>query len=469
MTDLVDRLRKDLGEERTRNEELSRLIPRLQRDFESHLASVTVQLQAEKHRCNSLQGALQRQAQCQLTTLENELTLAQGREQRLRDEIRNLEKGRLRTDSGERLREIEAEMTCERTRREELEKEMGTVKAWAAAEVQEREKSNRELGRAQAELEEMRGKSSTLDRENEYMKEKVRQLLVENGALSTELSVYKKVLIDTKHPLLGLFTVPETAFEHGLENEFPAISDISNGKPKKHTPKKCQTCTNAQSPIQSLQSQIAALSLQISVLEMQIASQANPALSDSLLEGSKLSLVGRFSNSDLTYDALLLELSHKDFENRCLSTDNSRLKSEITALTGKYMLVLRNYDRVRDEKDAIEQLYHQKATESTINTHENDTKTAISATKELQRVKTDLEMLRADLEKAKIELILAQEAWESESKSLQTALLDAEKQAIEAKVKYAEAATDRDVHIRLCTGGKKRSKSIISLFKGRKP
>lgn len=59
-----------------------------------------------------------------------------------------------------------------------------------------------------------------------------------------------------------------------------------------------------------------------------------------------------------------------------------------------------------------------------------------------------LESVQAEVKRLQAELVLSKEMWAEENNSLRSALMDAEKTAVEATTKYAEAAADRDSFIK---------------------
>ena len=89
---------------------------------------------------------------------------------------------------------------------------------------------------------------------------------------------------------------------------------------------------------------------------------------------------------------------------------------------------------------------------------------------EVARLKSDVETWKADLARAQTELIGFKEAWVVESTELKKDLVEAEHQAIEAKMMYAEAATDRDIYLKMYKDASRPPppKSRLSIFKSRK-
>lgn len=75
---------------------------------------------------------------------------------------------------------------------------------------------------------------------------------------------------------------------------------------------------------------------------------------------------------------------------------------------------------------------------------------ATEATRLVQRnpAHPQIESVQAEVKRLQAELVLSKEMWAEENNSLRSALLDAEKTAVEATAKYAEAATDRDSFIK---------------------
>jgi len=59
-------------------------------------------------------------------------------------------------------------------------------------------------------------------------------------------------------------------------------------------------------------------------------------------------------------------------------------------------------------------------------------------------LQSQVDTLQAELRRLQTELLLSKEMWAEENNTLRTALMDAEKTAVEATTRYAEAATDRD-------------------------
>ena len=59
-----------------------------------------------------------------------------------------------------------------------------------------------------------------------------------------------------------------------------------------------------------------------------------------------------------------------------------------------------------------------------------------------------IESLQAELKRLQTELLLSKEMWAEENNVLRTALMDAEKTAVDATTRYAEAAADRDSYIK---------------------
>jgi len=121
-------LKVELGSERQRTEELSRLIKQLQRDHDSKSAALNAQLQAEKQRSQSLQVSLQCMADTQVKELEGKVREVQSREQGLIGEVARLKKATASSQSQERVKELEAANFVLRERSKALEEQLESNK-----------------------------------------------------------------------------------------------------------------------------------------------------------------------------------------------------------------------------------------------------------------------------------------------------------------------------------------------------
>ena len=59
-----------------------------------------------------------------------------------------------------------------------------------------------------------------------------------------------------------------------------------------------------------------------------------------------------------------------------------------------------------------------------------------------------VDTLQVEIRRLQTEMLASKEMWAEENNTLRTALMDAEKTAVEATTRYAEAAADRDALIK---------------------
>jgi nucleoprotein TPR len=146
-------------------------------------------------------------------------------------------------------------------------------------------------------------------------------------------------------------------------------------------------------------------------------------------------------------EQLKVEMSEKDFLVQTAQGEIETLKLETAALTKK----------LSEMGDVCVPLYEQ------ITKLEEELAVSIAETSRLQErmiateaarltqgrgsnpaLQSQVDTLQAELRRLQTELLLSKEMWADENNTLRTALMDAEKTAVEATTRYAEAAADRD-------------------------
>lgn len=84
-------------------------------------------------------------------------------------------------------------------------------------------------------------------------------------------------------------------------------------------------------------------------------------------------------------------------------------------------------------------------------------------------INPELEIAKSDIIRLETQIIKSKETWAEEINTLRNSLTEIEQIALEAKLKYAEAATDRDIYFKkfqdLITEKPKERKSISRFFR----
>ena len=184
---------------------------------------------------------------------------------------------------------------------------------------------------------------------------------------------------------------------------------------------------------------------------------------------SRVSLSGRQSSPDKNFEALRLELSEKEFLIKNLTLEVEKLREEVGSLTRRSFTMVNTYNQVKEEKERLDIEMTQLREQLMVLKERNLTQNQ-SLREENTQLKGEVETWKADLARSQAELIGFKEAWTAESTELKKDLVEAERQAIQAKMMYAEAATDRDIYLKRCRDMTKNPppKSRLSIFKSRK-
>lgn len=187
------------------------------------------------------------------------------------------------------------------------------------------------------------------------------------------------------------------------------------------------------------------------------------ALSDAM-EGTCASMIVRTSTTDMTLEALRLELCAKEWEASVLSAEKQRFEEEVIAISRRYFALATAYDAVKDEKDRID-----SELQSLRKDHDQNEETiALCTSAAVTQLITERELLASEKAAARTELAAVQDAWSNERRTLQQALAEVEQQVIHTNVKYAEAATELEVQKRLLRETGKQNKRRSTLFSRRK-
>lgn len=189
---------------------------------------------------------------------------------------------------------------------------------------------------------------------------------------------------------------------------------------------------------------------------------------------SRISMSARQSTPDKNFEALRLELvlltqSEKEFLNKSLSAEVEKLREEVGSLTRRCFTVANTFNQSKEEREALGKEGDRLKAEIVALRQEHLMQSQ-ALKDEVARLKSDVETWKADLARAQTELIGFKEAWAVESTELKKDLVEAEHQAIEAKMMYAEAATDRDIYLKMYKDASRPPppKSRLSIFKSRK-
>lgn len=79
-------------------------------------------------------------------------------------------------------------------------------------------------------------------------------------------------------------------------------------------------------------------------------------------------------------------------------------------------------------------------------------------------MQTQIDILQSEITRLQFQMIISKETWAEENNFLRTAIQETERLTIQAKMQYAEAATDREIYFKQYKDLKESKKSKISTF-----
>ena len=164
-----------------------------------------------------------------------------------------------------------------------------------------------------------------------------------------------------------------------------------------------------------------------------------PSLMEELAQLEDVSSPKIQRNNEKQVESLTREIEEKDLFASFMQSENEKLKGEIGVWKEKWEHLSGKSKEMEAEMDALRK-----------ETARLQERVLATEAKRLQhsRNPSEVDLLQGEIKRLQAELLLSKEIWGEENNNLRSSLQDAEKIAVEATAKYAEAAADRDTFMK---------------------